>query len=55
MHAKNVGHNIKEIHADNCGEFNNQAVHTVLKKCGFSQSLMVPFTPEMAVQKKKTG
>lgn len=46
IHAKNLGHNIREILSDNGGEYDNQAVRMILKKHGISQRLTAPYTPE---------
>lgn len=46
VHAKNLGHKIKEIISDNGGEYDNQAVRVILKKHGISQRLTAPYTPQ---------
>lgn len=46
LHAKNLGHNIKEILSDNGGEFDNQEVRKILKKYGISPRPTAPYTPE---------
>lgn len=45
-HAKNLGHNIREILSDNGGEFDNECVKTILQKRGIIQRLTAPYTPQ---------
>ena len=45
-HAKNLGHNIKEILSDNGGEFDNDNIRRILQKNGITQRLTAPYTPQ---------
>ena len=43
-HAKNLGHNIKEILSDNDGEFDNGKIRRILQESGVTQRLTAPYT-----------
>ena len=46
VHAKNLGHQIKELLSDNGGEFDNDEVRRILSKLGAKQLLTAPYTPQ---------
>lgn len=45
-HAKNLGHNVREILSDNGGEFDCENVRKVLRELGVTQRLTSPYCPE---------
>lgn len=45
-HAKNLGHNVREILSDNGGEFDNERFRKILKDHGITQRLTAPYCPE---------
>lgn len=46
VHAKNLGHDIKEMITDNGGEFDCEEVRKILKKHGITPRLSAPYTPQ---------
>ncbi|GBM08779.1 hypothetical protein AVEN_979-1 [Araneus ventricosus] len=45
VHAKNLGHSVKEFLIDNGGEFDNKEVCAILSQVGITQRLTAPYTP----------
>ena len=48
VHAKNLGHDIKEIISDNGGKFDKETVRKILKKHGITQRLSAPYIPQQS-------
>lgn len=46
IHAKSLGHSIRELLSDNGGEFDNEDIRKIVSKYGVTQRLTAPYTPQ---------